>query len=405
MAQTPAVRCALRGACYRSYPSSRTVTVRCTLVAASGGAQADGYGTGETMALARRKALSEAVERLLACSPFALSARPPVARAGSGAVRSPLSGGVRTIPGGCRMRWYHSLTGEATEPVPMYWSSPWVADLELRSAVLAPGQARLSSTVGWAVAPDPALALRRALFELTELLNYGAFLYRSLTGPRPAEAAGEGAGEGGGETVGEGAGAELIPIAFATRTPTVLALARHPGRVMPATGLGSAPTTAEATDRALLELAQAEALWRANRSAGADERLFVRRFDRWPLLRRCVTLHLAPAAAEVPPGSVPRPSPLPELTARSIAVWADHGAIDLSGPGIRAERLHFAHVVSRPQPLLGLVRSGVPVFDTKEVRKVLDRARLSADHPLADHPPADSPPAGRHRAQGRPAGT
>ncbi|MFI9721917.1 YcaO-like family protein [Streptomyces sp. NPDC052396] len=387
MNQTPAARCALRGAFYRTYPSSRTVTVRCTLVSDSGTAQADGYGTAETTAVARRKALSEAVERLVACSPYALAARPPVARAGSGAVRSPLSGGVRTAPEGCRVRWYHSLTGGAAEPVPMYWSSPWVADLELRSAVLARGEARLSSTVGWAVGPSPAVALRRALFELTELLNYGAFLYRSLTGPGTA-----GATAGGRER----AEPRIVPIAFAARTPTVLALVRHPGRVMPATGLGSAPTTAEATERALLELAQAEALWRANRSAGPDERLFVRRFDRWPLLRRCVTLdEVAPVAADPLPGSVPCPSPLAELTARSIATWADCGAIDLHGPGIRAERLHFAHVVSRPQPLLGLVRSGVPVFDTKEVRKVLDRARRPPDHA----------PAGRRLAGGRTTGT
>jgi hypothetical protein len=366
MVETSVTRCPLRDIAYRSCPSSLTVTVRCTVIPELGAAPADGYGTAETEAIARKKALSEAVERLLACTPFALVARPPATPAGPGTTARLAPDGLRTAPDGCHVRWYRSLTDGRPEQVPMFWSSPWVADQELLSAGLTPQAARLSSTIGWAVASSPATALRVALFELTELLNYSVFLYRCLTGP-PGPVPEPRTGRDREPVV-----VQTLPIGFVARTPTVLALSRHPGRLMPATGVGAAPTTAEATDRAMLELAQAEALWRLNGTAMLDERLFVRRFERWPLLRRCVALDVDLVACDEPPDAAPCLSPLAELTARSFATWVDAGAIDLSGPGIGTERRYFAHVVSQPQPLLGLVRAGIPVFDTNEVRKTLD---------------------------------
>ena len=394
MTEASVASCVLRDVVYRSYPSDRTVTVRCTVVPESGAAPADGYGTAKAEAVARKKALSEAVERLVACTPFALVARPPTTRVDRGSTPRLLSDGVRTVPDGCLVRRYRSLTAGSPEQVPMFWSSPWVAGRELRSADLTSQEARLSSTIGWAVSPSPAEALRGALFELTELLNYGAFLHRCLTGPpglSPGDVSGRRVREGDDTVV------QTVPIDFATRTPTVLALSRRGGRLMPATGVGCASTTAEATARAMLELAQAETLWRSNTTAGPAERFFVRRFDRWPLLKRCVTLDFDLIAQDPSHGDASCHSPLEELEARGIAAWADSGAIDLSGPGIEEPRLYFAHVVSHPQPLLGLVRAGIPVFDTGEVRKILDRSRRSR--------PSDRSPSERISQGGRPAGT
>nr|WSZ99908.1 YcaO-like family protein [Streptomyces sp. NBC_00857] len=394
MTEASVASCVLRDVTYRSYPSDRTVTVRCTVVPETGTAPADGYGTAKAEAVARKKALSEAVERLVACTPFALVARPPTTRAGRGTAPHPRSDGVRTVPDGCLVRRYRSLTGGSPQQVPMFWSSPWVAGQELRSADLTAQEARLSSTIGWAVSPSPAEALRGALFELTELLNYGAFLYRCLTGSagHPSDDASRRRVRDHDDTV-----VQTVPIDFAVRTPTVLALSRRRGRLMPATGVGCASTTAEATARAMLELAQAETLWRSNTTAGPAERFFVRRFDRWPLLKRCVTLDFDLIPHDPPPGAAPCLSPLEELAARSIATWADSGAIDISGPGTEDTRLYFAHVVSHPQPLLGLVRAGIPVFDTGEVRKILDRSRRSR--------PSDRSPSERISQGGHPAGT
>ncbi|MFF2524016.1 YcaO-like family protein [Streptomyces liangshanensis] len=245
-----------------------------------------------------------------------------------------------------------------------------MAGEELRAGVLGAADARLSSTIGWAAAPDPEAALAGALLELTESVDYGVFLYRRLTTPpyrAPAPAA---AGQ-------DEPDPELVTLDGVTRIPTVLAVARHANRLMPATGLGSGRTLAQAQERALLELAQAETLWRSNPTAEPAEREFMRRFERWPALRRCVALDFdlvgpgpAAAAAATPDPTAPL-SPLEELTARSLRVWADRGTVDLRGPDLPPTRLSLAHVVTEPQPLLGLVRAGIPVFDTEEVRRTL----------------------------------
>lgn len=279
MLEATATECELREVVHRSYPSDRTVTVRCTVRPAEGTAQADGYGTATTEAVARAKALSEAVERLVACTPFATVARPPTTPApgsGSGPVPPFPAAGVRTAPDGCASREYRPLSGDGPRRVPLYWSSPWVAGEELRAGTLSAAEARLSSTVGWAVAPTPEAALRGALLELTELIDYGVFLHRRLAGPARPRSAGD-------ETL-------VVPLGGAVRTPTVLAVAYGRGRLMPATGLGCGASRAEATDRALLELAQAETMWRSNPTAEPAERFFLRRFERWPLLTRCATL-------------------------------------------------------------------------------------------------------------------
>jgi hypothetical protein len=271
--------------------------------------------------------------------------------------------------------------------VPLYWSSPWTAGAELRAGTLTAAQARLSSTVGWAVAPTPEAALRGALLELTELIGYGVFLHRRLAGPPRRPSADD-------RTL-------VVPLDGVGRTPAVLAVAYGRGRLMPATGLGCGETRAEATGRALLELAQAETMWRSNPTAEPAERFFLRRFERWPLLTRCATLDfdLTDAHAPLSPhdpapwDDEPRPaSPLEELEAGGIRVWADSGALDISGPDIPRTRLCFAHVVSDPQPLLGLVRAGIPVFDTGEVRRTLDPSRRSADpsDPAGRTVPADA---------------
>ncbi|GGT66673.1 hypothetical protein [Streptomyces purpureus] len=384
MLEASVADCALRDVVHRSYRSDRTVTVRCTVHPASGSPPADGYGTATTEAVARKKALSEAVERLLACTPFASVARPPTTHlTTTGDDRNPWPAGVRTAPEGCLTRTYRPLTrGALPRQVPLFWSSPWIAGEELRSALLTAQTARLSSTIGWAVAPSPEAALRGALFELTELINYGVFLFRALAGP-PHDGR------------DSGPGPLILPIDGATRTPTVLAVARGGGRRMPATGLGSGTTRADATDRALLELAQAVTLWRSNPTGIPAERHFMRRFDRWPLLTRCATLDFDLTGYDAPPDGGPRPSPLEELEARGIAVWADSGALDLSGPDLARTRLHFAQVVADPQPLLGLVRAGIPVFDTGEVRKILDSSRRER--------PADRRPSGRNAQGGCPA--
>ncbi|MDX2698617.1 hypothetical protein Sipo8835_41775 [Streptomyces ipomoeae] len=384
MLEATATECALREVVYRSYPSERTVTVRCTVRPAEGSARADGYGTAATKAVARLKALSEAVERLVACTPFASVVRPPTTSRGSGAVPPFPASGVRTVPDGCASRVYRPLTGGGPRRVPLYWSSPWTAGEELRAAVLTAPEARLSSTVGWAVAPTPEAALHGALLELTELLNHGVFLHRSLAGPRRPAA--------GDETL-------VLPLGGPVRTPTVLAVAYGRGRRMPATGLGCGATRAEATDRALLELAQAETMWRSNPTAVPAERFFLRRFERWPLLGRCATLDFDLSGHGTPyddERSVA--SPLEELEAGGISVWADSGAVDISGPDTPRTRLCFAHVVSDPQPLLGLVRAGIPVFDTGEVRRTLDPPRR--DRPAHHARSADHRAAGRGR-QGR----
>ena len=402
MLEATATECELREIVHRSYPSDRTVTVRCTVRPAEGTAQADGYGTATTEAVARAKALSEAVERLVACTPFATVARPPTALAdpgtGSGPVPPFPAAGVRTAPEGCASRTYRPLTGDRPRRVPLYWSSPWVAGEELRAGTLTAPEARLSSTVGWAVAPTPEAALRGALLELTELIGYGVFLHRCLAGPVRPRSAGD-------ETL-------VLPLGGAVRTPAVLAVEYGRGRLMPATGLGCGATRAEATDRALLELAQARTMWRSNPTAEPAERFFLRRFERWPLLTRCATLDFelgGPAGGRTPYDDGPLPaSPLEELEAGGITVWADSGAVDISGPDIPRTRLCFAHVVSDPQPLLGLVRAGIPVFDTGEVRRTLDPsrrdthqdARRDAGRDTRRDRSADRGPAGRGR-QGR----
>ncbi|NBE80062.1 hypothetical protein [Micromonospora rubida] len=360
MTVTAVVTCALRGVEYQAFPAGRTVTVRCAVVVDT--ATAEGYGTAETEAVARLKALSEAVERLLACTPFALIARPSTTRAAEDGA-APEPDGARTAPPGCRLRRYRALDNGPDLSVPLFWSAPWVAGAELAEGTLTPPVARLSSTIGWAVAPTPAAALRGAVLELTELLDHGAFLYRSL------------ADSPGGRSTAEadGPGVEIIPISFVGGTPVVLAVARA-GRRMPATGLGAAETVAGATERALLELAQAETMWRANETAVPAERYFLRRFERWPLLLRCATLDFDPVAAPAPDGA-PAP-PEQELAAAGVRVWADTGELEVTVPDAPPALMHFAHAVSRPQPLLGLVRAGIPVFDMGEVRKTLDdRAR------------------------------
>ncbi|MCX2729187.1 hypothetical protein OOZ19_02950 [Saccharopolyspora sp. NFXS83] len=389
MARKSVTRCALREVSYRTCSSStdRTVTVRCTVDPESGTGSADGYGTAESEAVARKKAFSEAVERLLACTPFALEARPPTPPEPRPAP-DPLADGVRAAPENCRVRRYRSLAGDGTVQVPMFWSSPWVSDVELRSATLWPSAARLSSTIGWAVAPSAQAALRGALLELTELLNYGTFLYQCLRGAPESEVPQRDSGQHDGVV-------RTVPIGFVSGTPTVLAITRHQGRLMPATGVGAASTLVEATERAVLELAQAEVLWRSNQNAPADERLFMRRFDRWPLVRRCVALDFDLIAGGVSPDPSSRWSPLRELTAGGIETWADSGAVELSGPGVEAIRVHFAHVVARPQPLLGLVRAGIPVFETGEVRKILDRSRRPRPR---DRGSAERAHGGRHPA-------
>ncbi|MFF5161587.1 hypothetical protein ACFY3N_36445 [Streptomyces sp. NPDC000348] len=382
MLETSVTDCVLSEVAYRSYHAEpeQTVTVRCTVRPASGAPSADGYGTATTESVARKKALSEAMERLLACTPFASAARPPTITTDD---HDPWPEGIRSAPAGCRTRGYRPLTdGALPRQVPLFWSSPWIAGQELRSAHLTAQTARLSSTIGWAVAPSPSAAVRGAVLELTELLNYGVFLHQALTGP---------------PYPGDDAEAQplTVPLSGAVRTPTVLAVARGSRQRMPATGLGSGTTLAEARERALLELAQAETLWRSNPTAVPAERSFMRRFARWPLLTRCATLDFDLRARDAPPDGGPCPSPLQELQARGIAVWADCGAVDVSGPGIARTRLHYAHVVSDPQPLLGLVRAGVPVFDTGEVRKILDPSRRER--------PADRRHPGRNAQGGRPA--
>jgi hypothetical protein len=325
----------------------------------------DGYGTAETEAVARRKALSEAVERLVACTSFGQIARPPVPDAGPepGSVLS--ASGVRSRAGSCAMRRYAALTGSEPELVPLFWSSPWVAGEELRAGNVVPSVAKTSSTVGWAVAGSPAAALRGALFELIELLNYGAFLYRCLSETNGQDRGAAPAGR-------EEPGVQLVPIAIAIPAATVLAVSRGPDRAMPATGLGAAPTVAQASERAVGELTQAETMWRANTTAIFDERLFLNRFEPWPTLLRCARLDFGIRNWEPAPAPAAG-SPLQALSERDVAVWADVGAIDLASPDLGELRLYHAHVVSHPQPLLGLIRAGVPVFDAKEVRDLLDR--------------------------------
>ncbi|GAA2693374.1 MULTISPECIES: hypothetical protein [Actinosynnema] len=357
MAEAPVVECALREVAYRPHRAERTVTVRCAVVADGG--SAEGYGTADTERLARLKAFSEAVERLLACTPFALVARPSTTRA----TGRDAEDGVRAVPAGARLRRYRPLGPGPEWAAPLSWSAPWVAGVELAEGVLPPAAARLSSTIGWAVAPTGEAALRGAVLELTELLDYGAFLLRSLDGPASGDSTNEGS------DAPEDSGPRIVPIAHVGRTPVALAVSPRAGRLMPATGLGAAATSAEAAERALLELAQAETMWRDNPTAVEAERHFLRRFERWPLLLRCATLDFAPvgAAADGPPSS-----PLAELVAAGVRVWADTGVLRVSAPGTAPVRLHFAHVLSRPQPLLGLVRAGIPVFDAGEVRKILD---------------------------------
>ncbi len=373
MTVTAVVTCVLRRVEYQAFPAEQTITVRCTAVADT--AVAHGYGTAVTEAVARRKALSEAVERMLACTPFALLARPSTSRATAADARSGPDG-ARTVPPGCRLRRYRALDGGSDLAVPLFWSAPWVAGTELAEGALTPPVARLSSTIGWAVAPTPAAALRGAVLELTELLDHGAFLYRSLA-VAPAGRSGTAATDR--------AEVETIPLSFVGGTPVVLVVARA-GRRMPATGLGAAQTVAAATERALLELAQADTMWRANETAVPAERYFLRRFERWPLLLRCATLDFEPVPAPVP-GRAPE-APERELAAAGVRVWADTGELEVSAPELPTTRLHFAHAVSRPQPLLGLVRAGVPVFDMGEVRKILDD-RVRRQRPL------DRRPAGR----------
>ncbi|GAB2944471.1 hypothetical protein [Streptomyces heilongjiangensis] len=384
MLEASATECPLREIVHRSYPSERTVTVRCTVRPAQGGAPADGYGTATTEPVARLKALSEAVERLVACTPFATVARPPTTLTRHPPFRA---SGVRTVPDDSPSRVYRPLHGGEPLRVPLYWSSPWIAGRELRAGALTPPEARLSSTVGWAVAPTPEAALHGALLELTELLNYGVFLHRCLRGAdrsaEPARGAADApdvSGDPGGPSTSapdrSAPGTLVLPLGGVVRTPTALAVAYRPGRLMPATGLGCGATRAEATDRALLELAQAETLWRSNPTAVPAERFFLRRFERWPLLGRCATLDFDLSGHRTPYGDEMSPaSPLEELEAGGISVWADSGAVDISGPDIPRTRLCFAHVVSDPQPLLGLVRAGIPVFDTGEVRRTLDPPR------------------------------
>lgn len=388
MADSSATDCVLREVAFRSYWAEHTVTVQCKVRPDSGPGQAEGYGTATTEAVARKKALSEAVERLLACTPFALIARRPTPRTDRSRGTDPWQQGLRSAPADCLVRNYRSLSGEQPRQVPLFWSSPWVAGREMRSANLAPQAARLSSTVGWAVAPSPEAALHGALFELTELLNYGAFLYRCLAAPRERPAPGEGS-----EPHEEGR-TLTVPISWATRTPTILAVTRSSDRLMPATGIGSGTTASEAAERAFLELAQAETLWRANSTAVPAERYFMRRFEKWPLLRRCAALDFDLGEHAGPLDDGTHPSPLGALESRSVEVWADPGAVDISGADLRRTRLCFAHVVSDPQPLLGLVRAGIPVFDTGEVRKVLVCPRRAR--------PADRSPSGRVAHSGRP---
>ncbi|MGW0792969.1 YcaO-like family protein [Streptomyces sp. NPDC002911] len=370
---------------------------------ASGAVSAEGYGTATTEAVARKKALSEAVERLMACTPFSLVARPPATHTCRGTDSRHWPGGVRGAPEGCLLRAYEPLTAVRPRQVPMFWSSPWVAGLELRSATLTAQAARLSCTVGWAASPSPEAALRNALFELAELLNYSAFLYRCLTRrpaghmPEDGDAARSEMNDAARSEMDDGSSAPLIlPIGYVTRTPTVLAVSRSAGRLMPASGIGSGPTRTEAADRALLELAQAETLWRENTTAESAERYFMRRFERWPLLRRCAALEFDLQADDLPHHEEPLSSPLQELDSRGISVWADSGAVDVSGPGMKRTRIHYAHVVSDPQPLLGLVRAGIPVFDTGEVRKTLDWSRRTG--------PAVHSPSERSTHGGCPAG-
>ncbi|MET9662988.1 YcaO-like family protein [Streptomyces sp. NPDC006510] len=385
----------MREIAYHSYRSERTVTVRCTVEPASGAVSAEGYGTATTEAVARKKALSEAVERLMACTPFSLVARPPTTHTCRGTDSRHWSGGVRGAPEGCLLRAYEPLTADRPRQVPLFWSSPWVAGLELRSSTLTAQAARLSCTVGWAASPSPEAALRNALFELAELLNYSAFLYRCLTRP-PGHVPEDGDAARSGQ-VDDGSSTPLtLPIGYVARTPTVLAVSRSAGRLMPATGIGSGSTQTEAADRALLELAQAETLWRENTTAESAERYFMRRFERWPLLRRCAALEFDLQADDLPHHNEPLPSPLQELESRGISVWADSGAVDISGPGMERTRIHYAHVVSDPQPLLGLVRAGIPVFDTGEVRKTLDWSRRTG--------PAVHSPSQRSTHGGCPAG-
>ncbi|MFJ8808171.1 YcaO-like family protein [Streptomyces sp. NPDC102490] len=372
MSRSSAVRCELSEVSYRAWPAAETMTVRCRIRTARGSATADGYGTAAEEPLARRKALSEAVERLVACSPLAQVVRPPSPVGGTLPGFADGHSGVRTAPPGCLTRRYSAPASGPDRRIPLFWSSPWVAGEELRAGVLRAADARLSSTIGWAAAPDPEAALTGALLELTESVDYGVFLYRRLAGPPRRALAPGAAGKAGPDP-------ELVTLAGVTRTPTVLAVARHANRLMPATGLGSGHTLAQAQERALLELAQAETMWRLNPTAESAERQFMRRFERWPALRRCVALDFdlngpgpAPAVAAAPGPNPTAPlSPLEELSARSLRVWADRGTVDLLGPDLPPTRLSLAHVVTEPQPLLGLVRAGIPVFDTEEVRRTL----------------------------------
>lgn len=354
MIDSSVVECALREVVYWIHPAERTVTVRCAIVADEG--SAEGYGTADTERSARLKAFSEAVERLLACTPFSLVARPSATRA----VAASTEDGVRSAPVGAGLRRYRAVGRYRDRDVPLFWSSPWVSGVELTEGVLTPQIARLSSTIGWAVAPTREQALRSAILELVELLNYGAFLLRSL--------------ESGGHTSNL-ASDGTTTISFIGGTPVVLAVSRTAGRLMPATGLGAAATVAEATARAELELAQASTMWRDNPTNADAEQHFLRRFGRWPLLLRCATLDFGPVgcAADGPPSA-----PEVELAASGVRLWVDTGELLLNVPGNGPARLHYAHVVSRPQPLLGLIRAGVPVFDAGEVRKTLDHRASGA---------------------------
>lgn len=388
MRSTSATQCELSEVEYRMWPAPDTVTVRCRIKAASG-ATVDGHGTAEQEPLARRKAFSEAVERLAACSPFAPVVRPPSPATGNRERLVSGPSGLRTAPPGCLMRRYRAPAGGPDREVPLFWSSPWIAGEELRAGTLCSTDARLASTIGWAAAPDPEAALTRALLELTESIDYGVHLYRGLTGPPyrpPAPQAPPTGGAWAPSRTTPEPEPKLVPLRGITATPTVLAVARSDNRLMPATGLGSGPDLQHASERALLEIEQARTMWRLNPTAESAEREFLRRFERWPALVRCVRLDFdlrepdlnGPACTpRVPP---PR-APLRELTAHSLSVWADRTSVDLFGPDLPPTRLCLAHVVTDPQPLLGLVRAGIPVFDTGEVRRTLapDRTPRPAD--------------------------
>ncbi|MEH0418392.1 YcaO-like family protein [Streptomyces sp. B21-083] len=383
---TSAGRCELSEVDYQAWPAPATVTVRCRIRTVSG-ATAEGHGTDGQEPLARRKAFSEAVERLAACSPLAPVVRPPTPTVGDrgGLVSGP--SGLRAAPPDCLLRRYHPPAGGRDREVPMFWSSPWIAGEELRTGTLRSTDARLASTIGWAAAPDAEAALSGALLELTESVDYGVHLYRGLAAPPYRPPASQAPPTDGARTLSRVTPEpepELILLRGITATPTVLAVARSEDRSMPATGLGSGPDLQQAGERALMELEQARTLWRLNLTAESAEREFLRRFERWPALMRCVCLDFDLRDPDGPAGTpraVPPRAPLRELTDRSLSVWADRISVDLFGPDLPPTRLHLAHVVTDPQPLLGLVRAGIPVFDTGEVRRTLapDRTPRPAD--------------------------